>query len=216
MFAQLESAKVRSRWSRAVCIAIHGVVLFLLIRPPRPIFVSPSSVAWGQHGTSHSTTLVYLAQAGAEDQQPASAKTHRALTAPARNQRPKRRLPQRLARLAQKKGEIATAAPRAGEPWGSLLNGPVEGHDVRPAIPTVFPDPEVYPWQIPSGVQGKVVVEITIDVQGNVTDTKVLQALGYGIEDKVLAALRKWHFRPATIDGRPIASQQDVHFRFPG
>ena len=116
---------------------------------------------------------------------------------------------------ADKDAATATAAPRAGEPWGSLLTGPVDGHDVRPAIPTAFPDPEVYPWQIPSGVQGKVVVEITIDVTGNVTDMKLLESLGYGIDDKCLAALRNWHFRPATIDGRPIASQQDVHFRFP-
>ena len=59
------------------------------------------------------------------------------------------------------------------------------------------------------------IVEVTIDVQGNVVETKVLQALGHGIEEKVLAALRNWRFRPAMMDGRAIPSQQDVYFHFP-
>ena len=59
------------------------------------------------------------------------------------------------------------------------------------------------------------VVEVTIDAQGNVTETKVLQPFGYGIEDKVLAVLRNWRFRQATMDGVPIPSQQDVYFHFP-
>ncbi len=215
MFGQLDRRNARSTWSRALLIVLHGFVLYALVHPPKPIFVAPSGVAWGQHGTSRSTTLTYLAQVGVEDQQTASAREHAGLTAP-HPHRAIRKEPRTLARKADKIGATATAAPRAGAPWGSLLSGPVEGHDVRPAIPTNFPDPEVYPWQIPAGVQGKVVVEITIDVQGNVTEMKVLQALGYGIEDKVLAALRQWRFRPATVDGRPIPSQQDVHFRFPG
>jgi protein TonB len=73
----------------------------------------------------------------------------------------------------------------------------------------------VLPWQIPSGVQGNVIVEVTIDVQGIVTETRVLQGLGHGIEEKCVAAVRNWRFRPAMMDGRPIPSQQDVYFHFP-
>ena len=79
----------------------------------------------------------------------------------------------------------------------------------------VYPDPAILPWQIPSGVEGTVIVEVTIDIQGKVTETKVLQALGHGIEEKVVAALRNWRFHPAMMDGRAIPSQQDVYFHFP-
>jgi TonB family protein len=64
-------------------------------------------------------------------------------------------------------------------------------------------------------VQGDVIVEITIDTAGTVVETKLLQAFGYGIEDKVIAAVQRWRFRPATKDGTPIPSKQDVHFHFP-
>jgi protein TonB len=44
---------------------------------------------------------------------------------------------------------------------------------------------------------------------------KILQSIGYGIDEKVLAVLENWRFRPATINGAPVASRQDVHFHFP-
>ncbi len=59
------------------------------------------------------------------------------------------------------------------------------------------------------------IVEVTIDEQGNVTDLKLTQGIGYGIDEKVLAVLRQWHFRPATRNGSSIASQHLVHFHYP-
>jgi protein TonB len=58
-------------------------------------------------------------------------------------------------------------------------------------------------------------VEVTIDSAGVVIETKLLKAIGYGIEEKVIAAVQRWRFRPATRDGSPIPSKQDVHFHFP-
>jgi protein TonB len=69
--------------------------------------------------------------------------------------------------------------------------------------------------ELPPDLNGDVIVEITIDEHGNITETKILQALGFGLEEKVLAALRNWRFHPATLDGVAIASRQDVHFHFP-
>jgi TonB family protein len=82
-------------------------------------------------------------------------------------------------------------------------------------LPLVFPDPAIYPWQLANGLQGEVVVEVTIDTSGSVTDTRILQSLKQDIDEKVIATLRTWHFKPATVDGVAISSRQDVHFRFP-
>ena len=59
------------------------------------------------------------------------------------------------------------------------------------------------------------IVEVTIDEQGNVVETKLIRGIGYGIEDRVLATLRQWHFRPASKDGVTIASQHIVTFHYP-
>jgi protein TonB len=60
-----------------------------------------------------------------------------------------------------------------------------------------------------------VVIEVTIDSLGNVVETKVVQAIGHGIDEKIEATLRRWHYAPATLDGTPVASRHDVHFHFP-
>jgi hypothetical protein len=49
-----------------------------------------------------------------------------------------------------------------------------------------------------------------------VVQTKILQAIGYGIDQKVVAALQEWRFRPATRNGVAIPSKHDVHYHFPG
>jgi TonB family protein len=83
-----------------------------------------------------------------------------------------------------------------------------------PALPLIFPDPAIFPWQL-SNVQGDVVVEVTIDEHGNVTNTRVLQSLRQEIDQKCVETLIGWRFKPATLEGMAIASRQDVHFHFP-
>lgn len=213
----VEAGNSNRRWKSSLLVSflVHCAILYVLVRPPRPIYVSPSSLAFGHGGTS--TELVYFSQRGspAGQSSPAPAeKREVSLKRPAPRQRPKP-APKSSALNNTVQSVTTEEAARAGSPFGSTAQGPTEGHDVRPALPVIFPDPAILPWQIPSGVEGNVIVEVTIDIQGNVVETKVLKGLGYGIEEKVIAALRGWRFRPAMMDGRPIASQQDVYFHFP-
>ena len=103
-----------------------------------------------------------------------------------------------------------------GSPYGARIPGaPLTGDEIVPALPQVFPDPAVSRADLPPGVQGDVTVEVTIDEQGNVIEFKLIRGIGYGIEDRVLATLRQWHFRPASKDGVTIASQHIVTFHYP-
>jgi len=63
--------------------------------------------------------------------------------------------------------------------------------------------------------RGDVIVEITIDAQGSVVEERLLQGLGHGVDERVIAVLRDWRFRPATRNGVAIPSKHDVHFHFP-
>jgi len=215
MFAEARTSNRRWNASLVVSFVVHAVIIYFLVRPPRPIYIStPSSIAFGHGGTS--TELVYLSQRGAAiaSDEAVKPEQHRVVL---------QSKPRIRAKPAPQAAPVTTATDRvtadqperAGSPFGSLAQGPSSGHDIRPALPVVFPNPSIFPWQIPSGVEGTVIVEVTIDVQGNVTETRVLQGLGHGIEEKVLAAVRNWRFRPAMMDGRAIPSQQDVYFHFP-
>lgn len=210
MFAEARQQR-RWSWSHLASFAVHCAVVFFLVRQPQPKFIQPNSVKAGLGGTS--LTMVYLPSDVALGTQ-AAAEPHKALVAPVKRRKPPK---VEVAKQAKAKGESAKGEDvrtvLAGSPYGSLGSGPTYGHEIRPALPSVFPDP--VPPPLPQGVHGDVVVQITIDAQGNITDKKILKALGYGAEERVLAALEGWRFRPATQDGVPIPSQQYMYFHFP-
>ena len=204
------------RWPALLfSMAAHTLVVGAMVWSALPRFVTPSSIRKGERGTS--LELVYLTSKdlAAALHSSAPAPQDQAIYAPAS----KAMRPKPKAAKSRKDPPQAVsaelAAPPAGAPYGSLLEGPLDGHEVKPAIPVVFPSPSVFPWQLPQGVTGDVIVEVTISAQGDVVDTKLLQAIGYGIDDRVVATVRSWRFRPATRDGVAIPSQHDVHFHFP-
>jgi protein TonB len=74
----------------------------------------------------------------------------------------------------------------------------------------------VYTPKLPRGFEGDVIVEVTIDEQGKVTNKILVRGLGNGLDEQAIAVLENWRFRPATRDGVAIPSKQDVYFHFVG
>lgn len=215
MFAELKPTSLRA-WNTALLLsfAAHGLVLLVLTHRS-PVTVVPHEVALGTPYSSGS--VIYLAPLGRErahDSEPLQI---------AKAKAEKQNLPsvaKPIARQREEASKTADSAPditaSAGSPYGVHIPGtPLTGPAVMPALPQVFPDPPVARSDLPPGVSGDVIVEVTIDEQGNVIDLKLTQGIGYGIDEKVLAVLRRWHFRPATRDGSSIASQHLVHFHYP-
>ena len=216
MFQQLpQKMAIRWRWALAASTAAHILALCVMLWQPAPVFVRPQSVAAGAGGIS--VTALYLPyQRSVRTQAP----TETRVSLPTSKSKAVRRLtrpaPLRAALKADKDqpGDAVQTA-RAGSAYGSLADGPIDGREIRPALPVVFVNPDVSRSELPAGVQGDVVVEVTIDARGNIVQKRILQRIGYGIDEKVLAALEGWRFTPATEDGVPIPSQHDIHFHFP-
>jgi TonB family protein len=219
MFTQIQWSG-RQRWNRALLasFAVHGLLLFLLIHRGDAIFVTPSDVDLGIKGSSGSTSIVYLSPVRPERTQ-SSADEQRPVLRAALTPKPRSKPHKPDAKTRQTDQPTRDDAPeqtaRGGSPYGRVPGSPLTGDEVVPALPEVFPDPPVSRSDIPAGVQGDVIVEVTIDAQGNVVQTRLLQGIGYGIEQKVLSVLPRWHFRPASKDGVTIASQHIVYFHYP-
>jgi TonB family protein len=207
----------------ALSLALHGALLAIVLYRPAPSFVRPSSVRAGQYGTS--VTPLYFAQRGSDalgDRRKAGSGTSASLQYGRKRVRKPREsgydgentssgltLPSTDARTAKQSAS-------AGSPYGSLWEGSTTGFEIKPALPVVGPQPQVYTPNLPRGFEGDVVVEITIDEQGNITNRVLVRGLGNGLDEQAIAALQNWRFRPATRDGVAIPSKQDVYFHFVG
>ncbi len=208
----------RKQWNRALLasFAVHCLLLFLLIHHAGAAFINPSDVDLGIKGSSGSLSIVYLAPVGPEKTQTPQDEQRPSLRA-ALAPKPKPHNPDTNVRQVNQptRDDAPEQTARGGSPYGRVPGSPITGDEVVPALPEVFPDPPVSRSDIPAGVQGDVIVEVTIDAEGNVIQTKLLQGIGYGIEQKVLSILQRWHFRPASKDGVTIASQHIVYFHYP-
>jgi len=52
---------------------------------------------------------------------------------------------------------------------------------------------------------GVFIAEAVIDAKGNVSRVRILKGFGPKFDPAALAALRQWKFKPATLDGKPVA-----------
>jgi protein TonB len=59
-----------------------------------------------------------------------------------------------------------------------------------------------------------VIIEVVVDREGRVADSRVLREPGFGTGEAALTAVDRWRFRPATLDGRPVAVFLTVTVRF--
>ena len=199
-----------SRLPQCVSLVLHLLVLGALLYRPEPSFIKAAPSLRGNGGRGQ---LIALAVPGVST-----------LTAPT----PTPEEPRRLT-LQHKRGGLkarpsvreVASDPQAllpGMPGfilGSLTDGFANDHDVHAAISIVAPDPPIVRAKLPGWIRGDVIVEVTIDEQGNVIATRVLQTVGFGLDQVIVQTLRQWRYLPAKVDGVAVASREDVHFHFP-
>lgn len=62
--------------------------------------------------------------------------------------------------------------------------------------------------------QGVVILDAVIDETGSVTGIEVIKSLRFGLTESAVRAVGSWRFRPATLDGRPLAVRYTLTVRF--
>ncbi|HEX9161722.1 MAG TPA: energy transducer TonB [Thermoanaerobaculia bacterium] len=94
-------------------------------------------------------------------------------------------------------------------------DGPVRvGGDVK--APTVIDrvEPKYTETARTARVTGVVIVEAIIDKTGKVDQVKVLKGLPMGLSEEAEQAVRKWKFRPGTMNGQPVDVIFDLTVNF--
>ena len=64
------------------------------------------------------------------------------------------------------------------------------------------------------GIEGVVLVRAHIDASGRVSDARVTRALGFGLDQNALVALRQWRFHAGTRNTTPVPMDVDIEIGF--
>jgi protein TonB len=103
----------------------------------------------------------------------------------------------------------------SGGNFGGGLRGPGAG-SVRP--PTVVRNvrPQYTTEAMRARIQGAVLVAAIVEADGTVRDARVVRSLDpvFGLDQSALRAARDWLFRPATMDGKPVALAVTIELVF--
>jgi TonB family protein len=65
-----------------------------------------------------------------------------------------------------------------------------------------------------AGIEGSVVVRAHIDAAGRVTAPRVTRALGWGLDQNAVVAVRQWSFRPGTRNGAAVPMDVEITIAF--
>lgn len=210
-----EVRKRRPSWGMTSSFVMHVAVLAVLLYQPEPIYVTPQSVQLGKGDKNYHVVYVPPDYDASAEPEPVS---HNGLSYQAARRKPHAKPAPVVAKEAPKpnpQGDVSDHNATAGNEYGSIWALMQQGHDVKPAFPVVYPSPDFSGVDLPLGYQGDIVVEVIIERDGSVSGMKVIKSVGYGVDEKALAAIQRWRFRPAILDGTPIASKHDVHFHLP-
>lgn len=226
MFDLRPSLNRRRRFIYVTSIGAHCLVLLLVLRPPEPKIVQVQQVRAGDGGRSYARLYWRGEDQSAAASSAKSAKDKREQEVRAKKLEPPTkslqiRLEKNRSLLASLNNDRALNsrkskdATTAGSKYGSSYYDQLTGPDVRPALWVGGPNPAVAASEFAEGLEGSVIVEITIDDHGAVVATQLLQGLSPAVDGKVIEALQMAHFIPAKRNGSPIPSKQDVYYHFP-
>ena len=87
---------------------------------------------------------------------------------------------------------------------GNGITQPAKVHDATPVYPAIAQS---------ARVQGVVIIQATIGVDGRVIDASVLRSVPL-LDEAALAAVRQWRYTPTHLNGIPVAVVMTVTVNF--
>jgi TonB family protein len=112
---------------------------------------------------------------------------------------------------------IAPPTPAGHRP--SAKHDPVAGNGVDtqsadPAFPIFSPRPPVIDRSLLPATSQQVIVDVKVSAAGDVLEATLVKGLGNALDRLVLDTVRTWRFHPATINGSPVPTEDELIFPF--
>ena len=112
-------------------------------------------------------------------------------------------------------GSAQTTPPGKVETGQVSPEAPLKvGGSVTPPRVIYSPDPGYSDKAQKAHYQETCVLWLIVGADGHPRDIRVARAIGMGLDEKAIEAVRTWRFKPARKDGQPVAVQINVEVEF--
>jgi periplasmic protein TonB len=110
--------------------------------------------------------------------------------------------------------KASTTSPISLHPDGTTGNDALGSDTASIMLITEFPAQKPDMSHLPAGASGDIVVQLLIDTNGRVQAARTKKGVGNGVDEMVIATVEHWIFNPVKRDGRPVTSEQELHFHY--
>jgi TonB family protein len=108
-----------------------------------------------------------------------------------------------------------TPNPKNLIPPPNISSLPYQGGSTSTPPKVVFaPVPEYSEAARSLGIEGTSILQLTVAVEGNVTDISVVRPLGCGLDEEAVAAVKNWRYLPGRLEKMPVATRIYVMANF--
>ncbi len=105
---------------------------------------------------------------------------------------------------------VSAAVPAVDQGSGTSGESALGQGNINIATVQQHPRPQPDLSALAHGAGGQVIMDVVIDEHGKISQLTLVHGLGGSIDSAVLATVREWTFNPATRDGKPIPSEQEI------
>jgi protein TonB len=118
-------------------------------------------------------------------------------------------------------GSLGGDGPGTGSGYGPGSERGFGGGPYKPGVggvsnpvPIITPEAEFSDEARRAKYQGSCMITIIVDARGYPQNPRIVGALGMGLDEKALEAVRKYRFKPAMKDGKPVPVMITVEVNF--
>jgi protein TonB len=117
-------------------------------------------------------------------------------------------------RRAKVSGTNAIAARPSDLGSNSVSGNGSDAQNTTMAFPIFYPNPAVHDRSLLPASEKQVIVDVQLNAGGDVVGENLVKGIGNALDQMALDSVKIWRFQPATVNGKPVASEAEVIFSF--
>ena len=111
-------------------------------------------------------------------------------------------------------GQVPSTPPTGAAVFAKICSKKNPPPCATPPRAVFSPAPDYSGQALNAKYEGTCILMIVVSAEGRATNIRVTSSLGMGLDEKAIEAVKRWKFKPAMQDGKPVPVQLAVEVAF--